>query len=183
MILKNIFYLFLSTCIFSFTAIGHEKTWPERRLRQAWPEAKSFISKQISLTNTQVSNLKNEGIKIDSNERDLTFYMAQENISGASKTFGLILFVDATGDNASMEISVAMGGDGRVKKVDIWEHSENALVAQSNFLKQFEGKSVKDLPLAPADFKAVTEAPKASEAVAKAVLKALKISSLVFQKK
>ena len=61
-----------------------------------------------------------------------------------NKTIGTIFFVDEYGDNGSMEISVAMGVDGLVKKVDIWEHSENALVTKEDFLKQFLGKTAKD---------------------------------------
>jgi hypothetical protein len=57
----------------------------------------------------------------------------------------IMSLANAHGDNGAMEISVAMGTDGLVKNVDIWEHSENALVAKEDFLKQFLGKTVKIL--------------------------------------
>ncbi len=175
----------ISIVFLGSAVLGHEKTWPERRLRQTWSEAKSFSSKQISLTNSQIAELKNDGLQVGSNDRNLTFYLAQEKSAtgNSQNTLGVIFFVDETGDNGSMEISVAMGGDGRIKKVDIWEHSENPLIAQAIFLEQFVGKSVKQLPLLPEEYKPVPAAPKASEAVARASLKALKISSLIFQKK
>lgn len=186
MIFKNFLIVsFFSIVLFGSAVLGHEKTWPERRLRQTWSEAKSFTSKQLSLTSSQIAELKNDGLQLSSNDRNLTFYLAQKKSATkeVQKTLGAIFFVDEAGDNGSMEISVAMGSDGRIKKVDIWEHSENPLIAQATFLDQFVGKSVKQLPLAPAEYKPVPSAPKASEAVARASLKALKISSLIFQKK
>lgn len=182
---KFLFVSIFSILLFGSAVSGHEKTWPERRLRQTWSEAKNFTSKQISLTSPQIAELKNGGLQLAFNDRNLTFYLAQEKSTSGEgqKTLGVIFFVDEAGDNGPMEISVAMGADGRIKKVDIWEHAENQLIAQAAFLDQFVGKSVKQLPLAPAEFKPVPAAPKASEAVARASLKALKISSLIFQKK
>ncbi|MBC7539325.1 MAG: hypothetical protein H7281_10925 [Bacteriovorax sp.] len=126
-----------------FSAQGHEKKWPEKRLKQVWPTAQSFTSKQISLTSSQISQLETEGIKIGSKDRSPTFYFAQEKVSSSdkTKTISIILFIDETGANGVMEISVAMGADGKTKKVDIWEHSENSLIAKDDFLKQFIDKT------------------------------------------
>jgi len=159
---------------------AHEKKWPEKRLRQVYPEAQSFTSKQVALSSSQISELKSEGVQIGSEDRNPTFYFAQEKENQTDmrpKTLGVILFVDEVGAN------VAMGVDGRVKKIDIWEHSENSLVAKEDFLKQFIGKKSKDSFVKSKDYKPVTEAEKPSEAIAMAVKKSLKISNLVFEKK
>ena len=168
-----------------FSAQGHEKKWPEKRLKQVWPTAQSFTSKQISLTSTQISQLEAEGVKIGSSDRGPTFYFAQEKVpsSDKTKTIGIILFVDAIGANGVMEISVSMGGDGKTKKINIWEHSENSLIAKDDFLKQFIDKTSKDSFRANKDYQSVPDAIKASEAVAKAVEKALKITNIIFEKK
>ena len=160
-------------------ASAHEKKWPEKRLRQTWADAGKFTSKQISLSSTQIAQLASEGVKINSEEKSPTFYFVHEK----NKTIGTIFFVDEYGDNGSMEISVAMGVDGLVKKVDIWEHSENALVAKEDFLKQFLGKTAKDSFVVNKDYKIIQNAPMASEAVARAVVKALKITNIIFAKK
>lgn len=170
---------------FVFSAIGHEKKWPEKRLRQVWPTAQSFTSKQISLTSSQISQLETEGVKIGSEDRSPTFYFAQEKTSSTdkAKSIGIILFIDETGANGVMEISVGMGADGKIKKIDIWEHTENSLIAKDAFLKQFLGKTSRDSFIANKDYQSVPDAIKASEAVAKAVEKALKITNIIYEKK
>lgn len=178
--------LFLVSVALANTVFPHEKTWPEKRLRQAWPEAQSFTSKQFTLTSGQISELKSEGIQIGSEDRNPTFYFAQKKETPSdtkAKTLGIILFIDASGENGSIEISVAMGTDGQVKKADIWEHSENSLVAKENFLKQFVGKNSKDTFIISKDYTPIAGAEKSSEAVARAVKKALKISNAIFAKK
>lgn len=181
-ILKVITILTLTYAVF---VNGHEKKWPEKRLRQVWPEAQSFTSKQISLIPSQISELNSEGIKIGSEDRSPTFYFAQEKVptSDKPKTIGIVLFIDEYGANGRMEISVAMGSDGKVKTIDLWEHSENPLVTKDNFLKQFIGKTSKDSFIENKDYQPVKDAIKASNAVARAALKALKVTSIIFEKK
>ena len=183
---KKIFLLMI-TLLFNFTfhANAHEKTWPEKRLRQIWPDAQSFTSRQITLSSSQISKLQTEGIKLSSSDRSPSFYFAQSKSSSTDKpkTIGIIVFIDDSGDNGRMEITVAMGSDGQVKKVDLWEQSENALVSKDDFLKQFVGKTKDNSFILDKDYKAVEAAPKASAAVAHAVDKALKITNAEFEKK
>lgn len=186
MFLKKFFFL---VALFSLILIGsvqgHEKKWPEKRLRQVWTQAQSFSSKQISLSPSQISTLNAEGVKIGSEDRSPTFYFAQEKIpsSDKAKTIGVILFIDEYGANGLMEISVAMNPEGTINKIDLWEHSENSAVAKNEFLSQFTGKSAKDSFITNKDYHPAPESLKASEAVAKAALKALKITNVIFMKK
>lgn len=182
---RSIFITIALLATLSFSVKGHEKKWPEKRLRQVWSEASSFTSKQISLNPSQISTLNSEGIKAGSEDRSPTFYFAQEKIPSSEKpkTIGVILFVDEFGANGRMEISVAMTSDGTIKKIDLWEHSENSAVASDEFLKQFVGKSYKDSFIANKDYKPAPSAIKASEAVARAAEKALKITNIIFEKK
>ncbi len=183
---KKLLYFILTIFLLVYSsAFAHEKKWPERRLRQAWPEAQSFTSKQISLTSGQISELKAEGIQTDSKEKSPIFYIAQLKDPTTQKltNLGAILFIDETGDNGLMEISGAMGTDAQLKKINIWESSENSLVSKDEFLKQFVGRSAKDTFVVEKDYKPIAGAPKASEAVAKAAQKALKISNKLFEKK
>ena len=163
-----------------FSANAHEKKWPERRLREAWPAAQSFTSKQISLSSSQISDLEKDGVKVDSKDRSPTFYFAQSKESAPDKPLGIILFVDTAGANGPMEVSVAMGADGKVAKVALWEHSENPSVGKDEFLSQFQGK---DASASFTDYKPIAGASKASAAVATATRDALKISGAVFKKK
>ena len=167
----------------SVTSSGHEKKWPEKRLRQAWPEAQSFTSKQVSLTSSQIAELKTDDIQIGAQDKSPTFYFAEVTQEKKTKKIGIILFVDATGENGVMEISVAIGLDGGVKKIDVWDHSEKASIANNDFLAQFVGKTSKNPLTVNKDYRPVTGAEKASVAVARAVNKALKIANIVFEKK
>ena len=183
---KNIFILIITLLFnFSFHVSAHEKVWPEKRLRQIWPDAQNFTSRQITLTTKQISELNAAGVKMDSSDRSPLFYFAQSKFSSTnkSKTIGIIIFIDESGDNGRMEITVAMGSDGQVKKVDLWEQSENALVSKDDFLKQFVGKTKSNSFILGKDYNAVEAAPKASLAVAHAVEKALKITNAEFEKK
>lgn len=164
---------------------GHEKKWPGKRLERAWPTVQNFSSKQISLTPAQISQLNTDDVKIGSEDRSPTFYFAQEKDSSSDKpkTIGIILFVDEYGANGKIEISVAMGPDGKTKKVDIWEHTESSLIAKDAFLKQFAGKTSKDTFIINKDYQPIVDATKASEAVARAVEKALKVTNIIFEKK
>ena len=182
---KKIFLLIALFLTFISYAEAHEKTWPEKRLRQIWPNAQNFESKQVTLTSAQNSEIQAEGLKVTSADRSPTFYLVKGKSSASekSKTIGIIFFVDEAGDNGQMEITVAMGSDGQVKKVDLWESSENVLVKKDDFLKQFVGKIKTDSIVLGKDYQAVAEAPKASAAVARAVEKALKITNAVFEKK
>ena len=179
----NLIFLLVASITFS-----HEKIWPEKRLRQLWPNAQSFVAKQVVLTPHQIAELKNDGVQIGNEDRSPTFYFIKEKenkneLEQKTKTLGVILFIDEYGDNGLIEISVAMGTDGRIKKTDIWEHSENSLIAKEDFLKQFNDKNAKDLFVINKDFIPIRDANKASEAVARGLRKALKISNIIFEKK
>lgn len=183
--IKTFFHVVIFILTFVFSVQGHEQKWPEKRLRQTWPSAQSFTSKQMSLTQSQISQLESEGIKIGSKDRSPTYYFVQEKSTptGTPKTVGTILFIDETGANGVMEISVAMGDDGKTKKINIWEHSENSLITKDIFLNQFLGKTSKDTYVANKDYRPIENADKASEGVARAVNKALKMTNLIFEKK
>jgi len=186
MTINKIFFLAAALILtFTYSASGHEKKWPGKRLEQSWPSVQNFTSKQISLTPTQISQLNSVGIKIGSEDRSPTFYFAQakDTSSDRPKTIGIILFIDEYGANGKMEISVAMGADAKIKKVDIWEHTENPSVAKDDFLKQFIGKTSKDSFIESKNYQPIADAMKASEAVARATEKALKITNIVFEKK
>lgn len=177
-------FLFLALLV-SFVAPAHEKQWPEKRLRQVWPQAQTFAARQVTLEPGQLSQLGRSGIKLGAEDRSPTFYIAKGKTSSSSqsKSLGVIIFIDEYGANGKMEISVAIDVDGRTKKIDIWSHAENVAVNKDEFLGQFIGKTSKESFIQNKDYKPVPDALKASGAVASAVEKALKITNLVFEKK
>ncbi len=167
------------------SALAHERTWPAKRLQKTWPEAKKFSSKQVSLTPNQIKHLEEDGIRIGVEDKSPTFYYAErtDEKTGRKKTLGVIIFIDEYGANGKMEISVGMSAEGKIRRLHIWQHSEDRRVAGKKFLAQFIGKSHAG-SFAPGEggYTPVEGAGKASGAVARAAEKALAITDAVFGK-
>lgn len=176
---------FATVFLFLSGAVAHERTWPAKRLQTTWPEVKKFSSKKVNLSPSQIKHLQEDGIKMGVEDRSPGFYLAQEKDkkTGIMETLGVIIFIDEYGANGKMEISVGMSAGGKVKKLHIWEHSEDKRVARKEFLGQFIGKSHTD-SFEPGEggYTPVEGAEKASEAVSRAVEKALAITQVVFGK-
>lgn len=177
--------LFLATALFFAQGLdAHERIWPGQRLKNLWPEADKFTSKQVTLSAPQVEHLVKDGIKVDVEDKTPTFYYAQvkDKASGKLKTTGIILFVDEYGANGRMEISVGITPANEVAKIDIWQHSENKKVAQAGFLGQLVGRKHGDSFEVGKGYQPVPGAEEASAAVARAARKALAIADAVFGK-
>lgn len=166
------------------SAVAHERTWPAKRLKRTWREASKFTPKQVTLSASQIKHLEEDGVKVGVEDRSPTFYFAKKKgeKKGKLETLGVILFIDEYGKNGLMEVSVGMSSDGTVKKLDIWEHSENKRVADKEFLDQFVGKSHSDSFKPGKGYKPIKGAEEASAGVARAVLKALAITDAIFGK-
>ncbi len=180
-----LFLVFLATALFFAQGVdAHERTWPGKRLKNLWPEADKFTSKQATLSVRQVEHLEKDGIKLGVEDKTPTFYFPQvkDKASGKLKTVGIVLFVDEYGANGRMEISVGITPADEVARIDIWQHSENKKVAQADFLGKFVGKKHSDSFEAGKGYQPVPGAEKASEAVARAARKALAIADAVFGK-
>ena len=171
-------------CLLASSAIAHDRAWPGKRLASLWPEAAKFTSKQVNLSAARIAQLEADGITLGAEDKSPVFYFANAAGKGKSaRTLGIILFIDAYGANGNMEISVGMTADGTVKKLNIWEHSEDKGVAAEEFLNQFIGKKRSDSFKAGTDYKPAETARKASDAVALSVKKALGITDAVYGRK
>lgn len=124
---------------------AHEQTWPGRRLAKVWPEAHSFVKVQRTLSTQQIARIeKLQGSTIFTEDRTPVFYYAYETFD-KKKRLGLILFLDAYGQNGKMEISLGMNPDGKVEKIHFWQHSEGKRLNSEESTKQFRGKTFLDL--------------------------------------
>ncbi|MBM3323029.1 hypothetical protein FJY69_06090 [candidate division WOR-3 bacterium] len=131
-----------------------------------------------------MSELTGDSIRLSLVDKTPTFYFARarEQDSGELTTAGVIVFLDEYGANGLMEISVGVTPAGEVAKVDLWQHSEDERVAQAAFLDQFTGEHRSDSLEEPVVVEPVKGAEAASQAVARAVRKALAIISAVYGK-
>ena len=151
--------IFLAILVIGFLTVtclsAHEQTWPGRRLAKLWPEAKSFVRVQRQLSEEQIGRIeKIQGASIFTEDRSPTFYYAYETFD-KKKRLGLILFLDAYGPHGKMEISLGMTTDGKVAKLNIWQHSEGESYNSPDFLSKFLGKTFLDF-LSPEPQDAVT---------------------------
>lgn len=172
------------------TLFAHERTWPAKRLKNIYPEATKFTSKQVTLTARQIARIQeHKGIKIGVEDKSPTFYFAHRKIKIKKKEkkktelMGVIIFIDEIGAKGKMEITVGMTPKGKIDRMDLWKHKEDKRITGKKFLKQFKGKGV-HFDFHPGHtVKLVKEAEKASLAVMRAAQKALLIMDEVYRKK
>lgn len=167
--------------------LAHERTWPAKRLKRIYPEATKFTSKQVTLTTAQIVRIqKHKGIKIGVEDKSPTFYFAKQKSKvkkGKLELIGVIIFIDEYGANGKMEISVGMTPEGKIDRIDPWQHKEDKRITKKNFLEQFKEKDV-DFDFHPGEtVKLVKGAEKASLSVMRAAQKSLLIMDEVFRKK
>jgi len=157
---------------------AHQRGWPGKRLSQAFPEAARFTSRQLTLSADQIGRVEQAiGERVEAENRAPTFFPAFDQ---AGAKIGFVLFVDQAGENGAIELSVAVGADGKVRHAVIASSREDKRIAQPAFLDQFTGKTAGDPLKVGADVTAVAGAEKASQAVAVGVRKALWLAREAF---
>jgi Na+-translocating ferredoxin:NAD+ oxidoreductase RnfG subunit len=174
----------LTALMYPQGVLAHESAWPAKRLSTVWPEAAKFTSKQVALGASQVAKLTGDSIRLSLADKTPTFYFAQvrDQDTGKFATAGVIIFIDESGANGLMEISVGVTPAGQVAKINIWQHSEDERVAQAAFLDQFIDEKRSDSLEQRRVVQPVKGAEVASQAVARAVRRALAIINAVYGK-
>ncbi len=147
------------------TATAHDRTWPGKKLGKALPQAKSFVQRVASLGPAQVAWVETAlGEPIRSEDKAPTFYVG----TGADgRSVGVVVFVDATGDNGKIEIGVALDPAGRLVNVVLYEHSERG-VDDRAFLDQLTGKTAASKLKVGDDIQANDDSKHAAQAIASA---------------
>lgn len=166
-------------------AFSHEVNWPGKRLAKFMPEADSFKEQQMTLSVSQIAVIeKYPGITIGSEDRSPKFYLAYGKPASPevkASLLGIVVFIDTVGQYGKIELSVAMAPDGKVSRVDVWNHSDDTRITDPGFLKQLEGRTVKDEFHLGHEIKVPEDGPKVSyEAVSRGVQKALLLIQVVF---
>lgn len=160
------------------SAFAHQKGWPGKRLRQVFPEAAKFTSRQATLSSDQITRIEQAiGDRLEPENRIPTFYPAFGKAGGK---IGFVLFADQVGENAGIEMGVAVDPAGKVLHVVILSSREDKRIGNDEFLDQFHGKAAKDLLKVGADITPVPGAEKISQVVATGVRKVLLIKQEAF---
>lgn len=169
--------LFIAIMSTSSLALAHQRSWPGKRLSEALPEAKNFTQKQATLSASQVDSVqKTLGESIRTEDKTPSFYIG----SGADgRSIGVVLFVDAAGENGKIEIGVAINTTGSVIRIVIFESSEGSGATSQKFLSQFTGKKAADKFKVGDDVIVEKGSEKSAQGIATAVRRALLIAKAV----
>ena len=163
--------IFVTAAIAPHQASAHQRTWPGRRLAEMMPAANKFTERSVTLSAAQIAwTEKSVGESIRTEDKTPSFYVG---VDAKGRSLGVVMFVDATGENGKIELGVAIDLAGAVAKVALFEHSESSAVASNDFLGQLAGKKAADKFKVGDDVKAPSGGGKAAQAIATATRRTL----------
>lgn len=166
-----LFLVFLGALFAPHTADAHQRTWPGKRLAEVMPSASKFTERVVTLGSDQIAWVeKSLGEGIRTEDKTPSFYVG---VDSKGRSLGVVVFVDATGDNGKIELGVAIDPAGAVMKVAMFEHSESGAVSSKEYLGQFTSKKAGDKFKLGDDVKAPSGAVKAGQAIATATRRTL----------
>ncbi|MDE0326789.1 MAG: hypothetical protein OXN27_22920 [Candidatus Poribacteria bacterium] len=160
-------------------ADSHEKEWPEQKLVAIFPEAKKFVQRSVALTDDKIDAIEEKlGAELRTEDQKPIFYIPIRE----KKPLGLVLFVGVEGPSGVINGAVGLDMQGKVVKVDVYDHKESNAIASEKFLKQFIGMGIDDPFKVGEDVEAVEGDEAASNAVALMPKKTLVMSYALFLK-
>lgn len=160
-------------------ADSHKKEWPEQKLMAIFPEAKKFVQRSVALTDGKIDAIEEKlGAELRTEDQKPIFYIPIRE----KKPLGLVLFVGVEGPSGVVDGAVGLNMQGKVVKVEVYDHKESNAIASEKFLKQFIGMGIDDPFKVGEDVEAVEGHEAASNAVALMPKKTLVISYALFLK-
>ncbi len=160
-------------------ADSHEKEGPEQKLVAIFPEAKKFVQRSVSLTDDKIDAIEEKlGAKLRTEDQKPIFYIPIQE----KKPMGLVLFVGVEGPSGVINGAVGLNMQGKVVKVEVYDHKELDAIAKEEFLKQFIGMGIDDAFKVGIDVKTAEGHEDASNAVALIPKKTLVMSYALFLK-
>ena len=160
-------------------ADSHKKEWPEQKLVAIFPEAKKFVQRSVALTDGKIDAIEEKlGAELRTEDQKPIFYIPIRE----KKPLGLVLFVGVEGPSGVVDGAVGLNMQGKVVKVEVYDHKESNAIASEKFLKQFIGMGIDDPFKVGEDVEAVEGHEDASNAVALMPKKTLVISYALFLK-
>ncbi|MDE0466634.1 MAG: hypothetical protein OYL97_06225 [Candidatus Poribacteria bacterium] len=160
-------------------ADSHEKEWTEQKLVAIFPEAKKFVQRSVALTDDKMDSIEEKlGAELRTEDQKPIFYIPIRE----KKPMGLVLFVGVEGPSGVVDGAVGLNMQGKVVKVEVYDHKESNAIASEKFLKQFIGMGIDDRFKVGEDVEAIEEHEAASNAVALMPKKTLVMSYALFLK-
>ena len=144
---KKLCVLWICLLGLSIPTRAHEGGLSPETLKKLVPEAENFVTRQKALSTQAISKVEQaSGTKVQAVDRNLTVYVgiAKDPQTGKTRSVGAVLMVDAKGVLGSIDLVVAYGLDGTVRKVLITKNKDDKSLESAAFLKQLEGKRPSD---------------------------------------
>ena len=157
----------------------HEEEWPMQKLAVIFPKAKKFVQQNPVLSSDKIVSIEKElGVKLQLEDQKPIFYIPIRE----KKPLGLVLFVDVEAPSGVINGAVGLNMQGKVVKVEVYDHKESDVIASEEFLKQFIGMGIDDAFKVGVDVEAAEGHEDAANAVALIPKKTLVMSYALFLK-
>jgi hypothetical protein len=156
---------FLTGILFFELSFGHDKLNAEKKLREFFPEAEHFTSKEKALTPEEIQGIEGKlGEKLVEVDKTPLFYIAKKE----EKPMGLAYFTEGETPMGPVHSGVALDLKGKILQV-----SFDSEVADETFLNQFVGKGVDDKFQVGEDLQALRGNVETSQSIANLPKKSL----------
>ena len=165
----------------TFITCENEKPIPEKKASLFFPNVQNFVVKTPALPPDKAASIESAlGAKLHPDDFTPTFHIATSN---AKKPLGVVLFLSVDSPQGVLNGGVGLNMQGKVVRVDIYEHKEASRVADREFLDQFVGRGIKDPFQVGADVKPISGQEAISQSVARLPQKALLMTHALFPKR
>ena len=175
-ILLGLVFFILSTPLLAdvFEEEGHEQ-----KLVAIFPKAKKFVQRNPILSSDKIISIEKElGAKLRTEDQKPIFYIPIRE----KKPLGLVLFVGVEGPSGVINGAVGLNMQGKVVRVEVYDHKESDAIASEEFLKQFIGMGIDDAFKVGVDVESAEGHEDATNAVALIPKKTLIMSYALFLK-
>lgn len=156
---------------------GEGSQGPSKALmKRLFPAADSFVTKPVAVTPAQRKAIESRlGKTLEGHDLKTNAYIA----SSGGRSAGIIWVTDAHLQEGLVDVVVGVDTQGKLTGVAL-EHSPNPRLAQSGYLGQYKGLTVRSAFQEGKDLKPLTGQAPASKLVAQAVKKAATTIHVVF---
>lgn len=183
-------YLFVVTLVLSVlwapraeAHLANFGSWEVTReyLGQLFDRATEFKAKRYTFDDQQVADIESElGFELYPEDRNPTFYIANRVEAGSTEFLGVAVFIDPRlepkalgGAVLKLECGIAVGPDGAITHVAVFDYRGDLALTRDAFLSQFEGKTLESNFKVGEGVTAVPGEEESSQLVANAAYEAL----------
>ncbi len=143
MIRRICFSLTAAALLVALSAQAHESGFPEKTLKQVFPDATGFTLRKKTLTPKQVKRVEQlSGSKLERNDNPFSFYVALGKATDGSGILGSVVLIDTRGPKGLLDLAIGIQRDGSLHGVVVVENGDDPGLGAEKFLNQMQGKSI-----------------------------------------